>query len=163
MSMKSGLSAALGVLTFGLVCGSAVGATPATKFGVTTTVQAACLVSAAPTAIGIGTGAVRASAAAVSVTCTSTTPYNVALSAGPAIGETAATGKMTGPASATLNSLMSRASASTQDRGDTAGTQPKIPSANVLPFEGNSNGQMAGRQSAAAGRRPDTMIVTVTF
>src|ERR1700733_5424095 len=122
-SMKSALPAiALSVLALGLVTKAAVAATATTTFGVTATVQATCLISATPLALGTYTGAVATSTSTVSVTCTNTTPYNVGLSAGLATGATVTSRQMTGPASALLGYALFSDPARTVNWGQTIGT-----------------------------------------
>jgi spore coat protein U-like protein len=163
-SMKSALPAiALGVLALGLSTKPAVAATATTTFGITATVQATCLVSATPLALGTYTGAVANSTSAVSVTCTNTTPYNVGLSAGLATGATVTTRQMTGPASAVLSYALFSDSSRTVNWGQTIGTDTVTGTGNGAAQAITVYGQATAGQFVAPGSYTDTITATVTY
>src|SRR6266700_2961764 len=72
-------------------------ATPTASFGVTATIQAGCLVSAAPSAYWAYSASGANAASVVSVTCTNATPYIVDMRTGAASGATLPNRRITGP------------------------------------------------------------------
>jgi spore coat protein U-like protein len=159
--MKSALPAV--ALVLGLATQPAVAATVTTTFGVTATVQATCLVSAASLAFGTYTGAVVDTASTVSVTCTNTTPYNVGLSVGLATGATVTTRKMTGPASALLSYSLFSDSSRTLNWGQTIGTDTVTGTGNGAAQAISVFGRLTAGQFVAPGAYTDTITATVTY
>jgi spore coat protein U-like protein len=141
----------------------AVAATTATTFAVTATVQAACLISAAPLAFGVYTGVVANASSAVTVTCTNTTPYAVGLDSGTFAGATVTTRRMTGTGGAALAyALFSDAAHATNwgnsiAAGAVAGVGNGI--AQALPVFG----QVPAGQFVAPGAYTDTITATIVF
>jgi spore coat protein U-like protein len=162
--MKSALSVlALGFLASGLAPLPAVAATASSSFGVTATVQAACVVSASAMTFGLYAGSAMNATSTVSVNCTNSTPYNVGLGAGLAPGATVASRKMTGPGSALLSYALASNSPGIVNWGQTVGTDTVAGTGNGFPQTLSIHGQIPPGQYVAAGAYADTITVTVTY
>jgi spore coat protein U-like protein len=159
----SSCALAWGFLAFGLASRPAVAAIVTTTFGVTATVQAACLISISPTAFKTGNGATAASGPAVSVACTNSAPYNVGLSAELATAVTETARKATGPASVPPNHLIFRDSAGAHNGANTVATDIRISKAGGTAMQSGARGQIGAGNSLASDSPADTMLVTVTF
>jgi spore coat protein U-like protein len=99
----------------------------------------------------------------VQVTCTNTTPYNVGLNPGTAIGATVTTRKMTGPASATLNYALTQDSGHVTNWGQTVGTDTVAGTGNGSAQTLTVYGILAAGQYPAPGAYSDTITATVTY
>jgi spore coat protein U-like protein len=162
--MKSALSVfALGFLAFGPAPRLAVAATARASFGVSATVQAACLVSASAMTLGIYTGAVLNAASGVSVTCTNPTPYNVGISAGLASDSAVVTRKMSGSVSRLLGDALASNSQGTVNRGQTVGADTVAGTGNDPAQTHSVQGQVLAGQHVASSGYGDTITLTVTY
>lgn len=140
----------------------AVAATATSTFTVSATVAATCLISAAPLAFGTYTGVLLAGTGSVSVTCTTTTPYNVGLSAGLAPGATVTTRQMTGPATALLGYVLTQDAAHATNWGNTIGSWMGG-SGNGAAQVITVYGQIAAGQFVVPGTYTDTITATVNY
>jgi spore coat protein U-like protein len=142
---------------------STLAATTTTTMAISATVQATCLITAAPLGFGTYTGVALAGASTLSVTCTNTTPYNIGLSAGLATGATVTTRKMTLAAGALAYSLFSDA-ARNVNWGNTVGTDtPAVGPGNGGAQVINIYGSIAAAQFVAPGLYTDTITATITY
>jgi spore coat protein U-like protein len=89
----------LAFLAFSQTSRPADATTASISFGVSATVQAGCLASAAVTRFRTYTAAMENAVAAVSVTCDNTTPHVVRIEKGSATGAMGTARNMTGPGS----------------------------------------------------------------
>jgi spore coat protein U-like protein len=160
MSMKSALSVfALSFLAFGLAPRPLVAATASASFGVSATVLATCLVSAAPVS-GTYTRVALNATSSVSVTCTNPTPYNVSLSSGPAPGAPVVTPRMAGFLPGLLGFAL----------GSTSHVTAQVLGAGTVAGAGNDSaqtlsvqGQVLAGQHVASSGYGDTITVAVTY
>jgi len=159
--MKSALSVlALGFLAVGLAPRPLVAATASASFGVSATVLATCLVSAAPMRFGTYTRAVLNATSSVSVTCTNPTPYNLSLSSGLTPGAPVVTPKMTGFVPGLLGfapGSTSQGTAQMLGAGTVAGAGND--SAQTLSVQG----QVSAGQHVASSEYGDTITVAITY
>ncbi len=137
--------------------------TATTQFSVTASVVKDCTVSATNLAFGSYTGALVNSTSTVSVTCTSTTPYDVGLSAGLAIGATVTNRSMTGPGSALLHYSLFSNSGRTTNWGNTSATNWVTGTGNGSAQALTVYGQIPAAQYMTPGSYTDTITVSVTY
>jgi spore coat protein U-like protein len=137
--------------------------TVTTTFTVTATVPATCTISASALSFGNYTGALINAASALTVNCTNLATFNIGLNAGTAVGATVTTRKMTGPASATLNYVLFRDSARTQNWGNTVGTDTLTSQGTGAAVMYGVYGQMAAGQFGTPAIYTDTIIATITY
>lgn len=138
-------------------------ATATATMGVTSTVQATCLISATPLAFGTYTGAQVDSTGTVSVTCTNTTPYNVGLNVGLATGATVTTRKMTGPSGALLNYALYSDTGRTTNWGNTVSTDTVAGTGNAASQALTVYGRETAAQYVTPGAYTDTITATITY
>jgi spore coat protein U-like protein len=136
--------------------------TATTSLTLTAVIEPSCAISANPLSFGNYSAAVLDANTTLSVTCTSTTPYDVGLNAGTAVGATVTNRMMTGPDGALLQySLYSNSSYST-NWGNSAGSWVAgtgTGAAQTLTVYG----QIPSNQFPAAGNYKDTIIATVNY
>jgi spore coat protein U-like protein len=137
--------------------------TVTTTFTVTATVPATCTISASALSFGSYTGALINAASALTVTCTNLATFNIGLNAGTATGATVTTRMMTSPASATLNYVLFRDSARTQNWGNTVGTDTLVSQGTGAAVMYGVYGQMAAGQFGTPAIYTDTIIATITY
>ena len=130
---------------------------------ITAAVVANCTVSASAMTFGNYTGTLINNTSVVTVTCTNTTTFNIGLNAGTATGATVTTRKMTGPASVTLNYILFRDSARTQNWGNTVGTDTLLAQGNGTAVGYGVFGQLPAGQYVRPGAYADTIIATITY
>ena len=133
------------------------------NLSISATVVANCTVSASTMTFGNYTGTLINTTSGLTVTCTNTTTFNIGLNAGTAIGATVTGRKMTGPASATLNYILFRDSARTQNWGNTVGTDTLLTQGNGTALQYGVYGQLPAGQNPNAGSYSDTIIATITY
>ena len=105
--MKSALPIfTLAFLAFSQTSRPADATTASISFGVSATVQASCVASAAVTGFRTYTAAMENAADAVSVTCDNTTPHVVRIEKGSATGAMGTARNMTGPGSDSESSAL---------------------------------------------------------
>jgi len=153
----------VGTLAIDLPVVPAIAATATTTFSVTATVQATCLISATNLAFGTYTGALNSATSTISVTCTNTSPYNVGLNAGTAVGATVTTRQMTGPAAATLGYALFQDAAHTINWGQTVSTDTEAGTGTGVAQTLTVYGQVAAGQFVAPGAYTDTITATITY
>ena len=146
-----------------LIAAPLLAATATTTMGVTSTVQATCLISATSLAFGTYTGVQVDATGTVSVTCTNTTPYNVGLSAGLATGATVTTRKMTGPSGALLNYALFSDTGRTTNWGNTVSTDTVTGTGNASSQALTVYGREAASQFVTPGSYNDTITATITY
>jgi spore coat protein U-like protein len=162
--MKSPLSVfALGFLALGLAPRPVVAATASASFGVSATVLATCLVSAAPMRFGTYTGVAVSGTSSVSVTCTNPTPYNVGLSSRLAPGAAVVTPKMIGFVSGLLGFGLASNSQGTVNQGQTVGADTLAGTGNDSAQTLSVEGQVSAGQYVASSGYGDTITVAVTY
>jgi spore coat protein U-like protein len=163
-SMKSALSVfALGFLAFGLAPRPAVAATASASFGVSATVLATCLVSAAPMKFGTYTRSAVSAASSVSVTCTNPTPYNVSLSSGLAPGSAVVTGKMIGSVPGLQGYALASNFQGTVNRSQTMGADTVAGAGNDSVQTLAAQDQVSSDQHVASSAYADTIIIAITY
>lgn len=153
------------LIAAGLVAfaGSAQAQTANTTFQVTTTVAAACTVSATALSFGTYSSAGNNDASStMDVNCSTGTAYNVGLNAGTGTGATVASRKMSNGA-ALLNYTLYRDAARSTVWGSTAGTDTATGTGSGAAQTLTVYGRVPGSQSASAGSYTDTITVAVTF
>lgn len=154
---------ATSLLAIALAPGHAAAATANTSFGVSVTVQSACVVSASSMRFGTYTGAAASAASAITVKCTNSTPYNVGLSGGLAPGATVANRKMIGPGAALLGYSLKSDAGETINWGDTVGVDTLSGTGNGSSQILSVLGQIPAAQHVVDGPYTDTIAVTVTY
>ncbi len=162
MNLKSAILAA----SLGLVAIPAAHAATATgSLNLSITISATCSVVSA-TAIDFGTmSAIAANVdqtSTLTVNCSSTTPYNIGLSAGGGSGATVATRKMTSGAN-TINYTLYRDAARTQVWGTTIGTDTATGTGTGANQAVTIYGRVPSQAVPPPGTYTDTVTVTVTY
>jgi spore coat protein U-like protein len=138
-------------------------ATPAsTTIAVNVTIQATCLSSVTPLALGAYSGSAVQGTATITITCTNTTPYNIGLSAGAASGARVAARGMTFQAG-TLTYVLTSDAAYAVTWGDTIGTDTVAGIGNGKAQTLTVYGHIAAGQYATPGSYIDTVTATVTY
>lgn len=132
-------------------------------FTVTATVPASCQLSATTLAFGTYTGAQNDASSTLSVTCTSTTPYNLGLSAGNGNGATVTTRQMQGRDSHGLKYALFQDAARTLNWGTTVGTDTVADTGNGIAQSIPVYGRVAPGQLVAPGAYSDTIVATVNY
>jgi spore coat protein U-like protein len=134
------------------------------SFMVSVTLSASCAVSA--TALDFGSAGVIASdieaMSTVTAQCTDTTPYNIGLDAGTAIGATVSTRKMTG-GGATVGYALYSNSGHTTNWGNTVGTDTVSGTGTGSDQPYTVYGVVPAQSTPAPGAYADTITVTVTY
>jgi spore coat protein U-like protein len=130
---------------------------------VTATVQPTCTISANPLSFGTYTGAVASAVTVVSVTCTSTTPYNVGLSAGNGTGATVTTRQMKGVSPAVLAYGLFTNTTHTTNWGNTVGTDTVAGTGTGAAQGLYVYGQIPAGQNVAPGSYSDVIVATLTY
>ncbi|MGJ0508500.1 MAG: Csu type fimbrial protein [Methylocystis sp.] len=164
-SVSSGSLARFGALAESDVCTNTAYIGVALTFNVSVTLLASCTVQTAnltfPTS-GIIKNAIDATGS-MYVSCTSTTPYNVGLSAGNGAGATVAARKMTGPGGATLTYSLYRESTRGAVWGTTVGSDTVYGFGNGSQQSYLIYGRVPVQITPTPGLYSDTVIVTVTY
>ncbi len=137
--------------------------TATTTFQVTATVQATCLITANPLAFGTYAGTQTDASTTISVTCTNTSAYNVALSAGNAVGATVTTRGMTGPGLAVLNYGLYTNPARSTNWGETVGTDTVAGVGSGTAQILTVYGRVPAGQFVTPGAYVDTITATISF
>jgi spore coat protein U-like protein len=137
--------------------------TATTTYGVTSTVQATCLVSGNALGFGNYSGSAVSISTTLSVTCTNGTTYNVGLNAGTATGATVTSRAMSGPGGATLNYALYQDTGHSTNWGQTVGTDTEAGTGNGSAQTITIYGQVAGSQFVTTGSYSDTITATVTY
>lgn len=163
-NLAAGLYPAPGVYTDTITATELNSAGVSTTFLVSATVQATCTIGATALAFGTYTGATLAANATITATCTSTTPYNVGLSAGNAAGASVTTRKMTGPGGALQPYGLFRDSAHTLNWGVTVNTDTLAGVGSGAAQFLTVYGQVAAAQSLTTpGSYSDIIVATLTY
>ena len=149
----------LGNLAFTVPAGAA---TATSTLAVIATVDATCLITAAPLAFGVYAGAQAQATSVLTVTCSDTTPYNVGLDAGLTSGATVTTRAMSTARGSLPYSLFSDA-ARTVNWGNTVGTDTVTETGNGGPQALTVYGQIAAGFFVVPGAYTDTITATVTY
>lgn len=137
--------------------------TATTTYNVTSTVQAACLISGNSLGFGTYSGSAVSATTTLSVQCTNGTTYNVGLNAGTATGATVTSRAMTGPGGATLGYVMYQDSGHTANWGQTAGTDTEAGTGNGSAQTITVYGVVSASQFVTTGSYSDTITATVTY
>ena len=134
-------------------------------FTVTATLAASCAVTATnmtfPTS-GV-LNAAKDTSSNLTVTCTSTTPYNVGLSAGTGAGATTALRRMTGSGGATVGYTLYRDASRTQLWGTTIGSDTIAGTGTGSAQALTVYGRVPAQSTPAPGLYQDVINVTVTY
>lgn len=144
-------------------------ASTSSSFGVSTTVNAICVINSAGaltfTAFDPSQGA-QASTSSISVNCTNTTPFNIGLNAGTGTGATVASRVMTSGAN-TLTYSLYQDSGHASVWGNTVGTNT-VAGTGAGMAAGNAitktvYGLIPSQPNTVPGNYADTVTVTVTY
>lgn len=150
-----------------ILCSSVWSATATTTFLVQATVNAACTVTANP--LNFGTYNPLSvtdldQTSTIAVTCTSTTPYNVGLSAGTGTGATVTTRAMTRSSGGNqLPYALYRDASRTLNWGNTVGTDTLSGTGSGLAQNLTVYGRIPAGANVPTGSYQDTIDVTVTY
>jgi spore coat protein U-like protein len=135
-----------------------------TTYTVTAMVQATCTISATALNFGIYTGVLLNGISTITAQCTNTTPYRIGLSAGKAVGATAATRKMTGPNGALQSYGLFLDSAHSANWGITDADDSPSQTGNGRAQSITVYGQVpAGQALNTPGSYNDTIVATLTY
>lgn len=155
--------AAAGVLALGLASrASAQTTTKTATFPVTATVQATCLISAAPLNFGTYNGAVNDTKSNVTITCTNTTPYDVGLDAGTTTGSSVTTRAMVAGGVSLFYKLSQNAFNGT-NWGNTQGTDTAHGTGNGSAQTLTVYGEIPAGQYVAPGDYSDLITASVIY
>ncbi|MGA9585980.1 MAG: spore coat U domain-containing protein [Terracidiphilus sp.] len=146
-------------------CGSrhAPAATATAAFGVSVTVQSACIASASSMRFGTYNGAMVNATSTISVKCTHSTPYNIGLSEGMAPGATVSNRKMIGPGLALLGYTLNPPSSELRNWGHTIGVDTVSGIGNGSAQTFSVLGRIPAGQDVEDGAYADTITVTVSY
>jgi spore coat protein U-like protein len=164
MSNKCGFRVvALAFLT--IICSSrhTPAATATAAFGVSVTVQSACVASASSMRFGTYNGAMVNATSTISVECTHSTPYNVGLSEGMAPGATVSSRKMTGPGSALIGYTLRPPGNELRNWGHTIGVDTVSGTGSGSAQTFSVLGRIPAGQDVQDGAYADTVTVTVSY
>ena len=165
-----GSKASTVIFATAFACASLVGpaanaATTTASFGVSITLQKACLInSASAMAFGSNSNSLTSntdSTSAISVLCTATTPYTIGLDQGTATGATTSTRKMVFGASTVNYSLYSDSARTTNWGNIIADSVSGIGTG--VPVSTTVYGRVPVQAAPAPGTYTDTITVTVTY
>jgi spore coat protein U-like protein len=151
------------MLAAGLPAAPAAAVIQTTTMTVSASVQATCLISAAPLAFGTYSGTLAQVTSTITVTCTNTTPYDVALNPGTASGATVTTRQMTGPSSDLLNYALYSDASYSKNWGETIGTDTVSGTGNSSAQTLTVYGQIPANQYVTPGDYSDTVTATVNY
>jgi spore coat protein U-like protein len=139
-----------------------VGAVQSSTITITLTNPGICTVTASPLNFPNYTGAQTRATTTLSVMCSTSIPYNIALSPGLSPGATVTTRMMTAGA-ATVGYALFRDSAYLLNWGQTAGTDTVPGSGQGGPVSVTVYGQIAAGQNGVPGVYSDTVTATVSY
>jgi len=127
------------------------------------TVSPSCAVAANNLQFGSYAGAAIDATTSLSLTCTSTTAYNIGLSAGTSGGATVSSRAMTGPGTDTLSYQIFQDSAHSANWGNTVASDTVAGTGTGAAQLVTVYGYIAAGQLIAPGAYSDTVTVTVTY
>jgi len=152
---------ALSFLVLATAFRPAVAATASVSFGVSVTVQDACLASASSIGSASLTSAPISAASAVSVNCARSTPYILGLSSELTPGLTVAPQRVATPAWELLGSTLTAGNERIGSCGRTADTETLADEGSAPSF--SLLAQIPAEQYAATGAYADSVTISVTY